>query len=125
MGRSKLTIAIAVLLLSATVIPRVARADDTGLLLSAEVEKKINKKLSISFEGEFRSRNDFRTVDRLGFSLSGQYKINSWLKADAGYQLLIDNNPEKLTIKEEGAYNHWRPSYWATRHRAFASLTAT
>lgn len=125
MGRSKLTIAIVVLLLLATAIPQVARADDTGLLLSGTVEKKFNKKWSVAFEGEFRSRNDFRTVDRLGFSLSGQYKINSWLKADAGYQLLIDNNPEKLSIKKNGAYNHWRPSYWATRHRVFASLTAT
>lgn len=126
MGRSKLTTIVTALLLLANILaPQVVQAEDTGLLLSGTVEKKLNKKASMSLEGELRTRNDFRTIDRLGFSLSGQYKITSWLKADAGYQLLIDNNPEKLTIQDNGAYNHWRPGYWTTRHRVFTSLTAT
>ncbi|MBO7610312.1 MAG: DUF2490 domain-containing protein [Muribaculaceae bacterium] len=126
MGRSKLTIiAVASFVLSALVLSQPVKADDSGLIVSAAAEKKFNKKTSTALEAELRTRNDFRTVDRIGVSLSWQYKINSWLKADAGYQLLIDNNPEKLTDKIDGTYNHWRPSYWATRHRAFASLTAT
>ena len=40
------------------------RADDTGLIVSAAVEKKFNKKTSAEVEAEFRTRNDFRTVDR-------------------------------------------------------------
>lgn len=126
MGRSKLTGALAVLLLiGAAVIPLRAHADDTGMIISVAAEKKFNKKASIALEGEFRSRNDFRTVDRLTISLGGEYKFTSWLKGDAGYQLLIDNNIQKLTYNDNGTYNNWRPSYWATCHRLYASLTAS
>ena len=126
MGRSKLTSCVSALLVLVSItLPQVALADDTGLILSATAEKKINKKANVSLEAEFRTRNDFRTADRLGISLEGQYKFNYWLKGDIGYQLLIDNNVEKLTSNPEGTYNNWRPSYWATRHRAYASLTAS
>lgn len=126
MGKRKLTTAISALLMAAAcLMPLNALADDTGLIISAGAEKKLNKQASISVEGEFRTRNDFRTADRLSLSLTGQYKLTSWLKADAGYQLLIDNNIQKLSLNPEGTYNNWRPSYWATRHRVFASLTAS
>ena len=126
MGKCKLTAILATLLIIVTgTTPFKAMADDSGLIVSAGAEKKFNKKTTISLEGEFRSRNDFRTADRLAFTLSAQYKLTSWLKADAGYQLLVDNNAQKLTLNPEGTYNNWRPSYWATRHRAFASLTGS
>ena len=126
MGRSELTSGIiALLLLVCAIVPQTAWADDTGLIVSAAAEKKFNKKATMSLEAEFRTRNDFRTADRLGISLDGQYKFNSWLKGDIGYQLLIDNNVEKLTSNPEGTYNNWRPSYWATRHRVYASLIAS
>ena len=98
------------------------------------VEKKLNKKVAVEFETEFRSRNNFRTADRLSLGLSANYKPLKWLKFDAGYQLLIDNNIEKITyndptLDEDGNevinYNNWRPSYWGTRHRVFASITGS
>lgn len=103
----------------------VAHADDTGLILEAEAQKKINKKFNVSLSGEFRSRNDWRTADRVALGVGADYKLTKWLKADAGYQLLIDNNPQKLTFNPDGTFNNWRPSYWGTRHRIYASLTAS
>lgn len=89
-----------------------------GLLLSGEVEKKINRQLSASVEADFRTRNDFKTVDRWSGSLGVGYKLTKWLKADAGYTLLYGNNREK--IKED---SYWRPSYWSLRHRFNVSAT--
>ena len=125
-----------IFLLAALVLPALSWAgdDDAGLIVGVSVEKKLNKKASLSLETEFRSRNDFRTADRVNVGISGDYKLTKWLKADAGYQLLIDNNREKITynpstVDEDGNevvnYNNWRPSYWGTRHRVFASLTGS
>ena len=101
-------------------------ADDTGLLLSAEASYKVKKGLNIGFESEFRSRNDFRTADRVSLGTDISYKLLSWLKASAGYSLLIDNNHEKITYQDDGvSYNNWRPSYWGLRHRFTVSLTAS
>ena len=125
MGRREINIFATLMLCVALLVPMSALADDTGMIVSAGAEKKFNKKGGIGIEAEFRSRNDFRTADRVSLALVGQYKINSWLKADAGYQLLIDNNIEKLSLHEEGTFNNWRPSYWGTRHRVYASLTAS
>ncbi|MBR1883010.1 MAG: DUF2490 domain-containing protein [Muribaculaceae bacterium] len=124
MGRSKNILTLLAFLLVWT-WPASLLADDTGLIVSAGLEKKIDKKWSAEFEAEFRSRNDFRTADRVALGLSASYKVTRWLKADAGYQLLIDNNHEKLTYNLDGNYNNWRPSYWGTRHRVYASLQAS
>ena len=106
-------------------LPLSAVADDSGLILNAGAEKKINKKFTVGTELEFRTRNNWRTADRVALSVDGQYKLLPWLKGGVGYVLLIDNNPEKINYHEDGDYNNWRPSYWATRHRFTASLTAS
>ncbi len=122
MGRSKAIIA-ATLLAAALMCPTAAVADDSGLVIDAGVEKKINKQFSLSGDVELRTRNDFRTVDRVSVGVGARYKFTSWLKADVGYQLLVPNNPEKLTFNEDLTYKHWRPSFYAVRHRVTASLT--
>lgn len=96
-----------------------------GLLLGAETEKKLNKKLSVSLEAELRTRNDFKTMDRWAFGLGAKYKLTDWLKADAGYKLLDTNFREDIDLKSSGAYNHWRPSYWGIKHRFYASLAGS
>ena len=96
-----------------------------GLLLGAEADKKLSKKLSVSLEAEMRTRNDFKTMDRWVFGLGAQYKLTNWLKADAGYKLLNTNFREDIDLKSSGAYNHWRPSYWGVRHRFHASLAGS
>ena len=96
-----------------------------GLIAGAEVEKKVNKQLSVGVEAELRTRNDFKTMERWSLGLAASYKFNKWLKADAGYTLLNTNFREDISYKSSGAYNNWRPSYWGIRHRVHASLTGT
>ena len=127
MARSKgKQLAILLLLICATLIPTPSLADDAGLVLSAGASYKIKKGLNVDFETEFRSRNDFRTADRISFGPSINYKVLPWLKASVGYELLIDNNRENLSYQDDGVtYNNWRPSYWGLRHRFNVSLTAS
>ena len=117
---------VSLLLLCTALFPTLSHADDGGLVASIEASHKFNKKLSAGMEVEFRSRNNFRTADRVGIGGDVSYKVLPWLKASAGYTLLIDNNREKLTYQDDGVnYNNWRPSYWGLRHRFNVSLTAS
>ena len=114
------------LLLCSALFPTLSHAEDAGLVASIEASHKFNKKLSAGMEVEFRSRNNFRTADRVSIGGDASYKLTSWLKAGVGYSLLIDNNRENLTFQDDGvAYNNWRPSYWGLRHRFNVTLTAS
>ena len=124
--KRKQLIAVLLLLLCSALFPTLSHADDGGLVASIEASHKFNKKLSVGLETEFRSRNNFRTADRVSIGGDLSYKVLPWLKASAGYTLLIDNNREKLTYQDDGVnYNNWRPSYWGLRHRFNVSLTAS
>ena len=113
-------------LLCAAIIPTSSLADDAGLIASIEASHKFNKKVNAGVELEFRSRNNFRTADRVSLGGDVSYKLFSWLKATGGYQLLIDNNREDITYQDDGVkYNNWRPSYWGVRHRFNVSLTGS
>lgn len=106
--------------------PTSSMADDAGLVASVEASHKFSKKLSAGLEAEFRSRNNFRTADRVSIGGDVSYKLLSWLKAGVGYCLLIDNNHENLTYQDDGVnYNNWRPSYWGLRHRFNVTLTGS
>lgn len=115
------------LLAAVMLLPMVARAqsDDFGMWYSLTAEKKLSKKWSIDVEGDFRTRNDSKTADRWSIGLDAEYKIAKWLKASAGYTLLYDNNPEKITYDDDGEYKKWRPSYWGLRHRFAVSLAGS
>ena len=102
---------------------------EAGLLLSGGVEKKLSRQMSVGADVDFRSRNDFKTVDRWSGGVGLEYKAAKWLKASAGYTLLYTNNREKISYNygADGAvtgFNNWRPSYWGVRHRLNAALTA-
>ena len=127
MGRCKgKQLVFGLLLLCAAILPLQSRADDSGLIVSAEASHKIKKGLNVDVGTEFRSRNNFRTADRVSFGASISYKVLPWLKASGGYDLLIDNNHEKLTYQDDGvSYNNWRPSYWGVRHRFNVTLTGS
>ena len=112
-------------MLMATVSLPCTAQSEGGLLLEAGAEKKLTKKLSMEVEADFRTRNDFKTVDRWAIGLGADYKFCKWLKADVGYKLLNTNFREDISYKSSGSYNNWRPSYWGVKHRLTASLTAT
>ena len=128
MGRRKRKqlIACLLLLLCAASFPTSSLADDAGLIASVEASHKFSKKASAGIEAEFRSRNNFRTADRVSLGVDASYKLLPWLKASAGYTLLIDNNREEITYQADGvSYNNWRPGYWGLRHRFNVSLTGS
>ncbi len=125
MARCKRKRLILLLLLFTALMPAGLQADDSGLILSAEASRKIRKGLNVSIEAEFRSRNDFRTAERVSLGASVSYKLLPWLKASGGYNLLFDNNREEITYNDDMSYNNWRPSYWGVRHRFNVSLTAS
>ena len=110
-----------------------AQSDDFGLDFSVEAQKKIDKKWSVSLEGEWRSRNNAKTNDRWSVGLGADYKATKWLKASAGYSFLYDNN-ERITYYDaddeavldgdvDAGDPKKRAQYWAPRHRFNVSLT--
>lgn len=116
----------ATLLLAIAFLPVGTQAqDDFGIWYSAGVEKKLNKKLTIEAEGEFRTRNDAKTADRWDIGVGAEYKIVKNLKAGAGYDLIYQNTPEKISTHDDGSYNNWRPSFWGLRHRVHVDLTGS
>lgn len=100
-----------------------AQSDEFGMWYSAGVEKKINKKMSVGVESEYRMRENMQEADRWSIGAAFEYKFVKWLKASAGYDFLWKNNREKVTYKSSGAYNNTRPSYWSARHRVHVDLT--
>lgn len=95
---------------------------ESGMIVGLEVEKKLNKRIEVGLEADYRSRNDFKTTDRWSVGLNANYKLTKWLKADAGYTYLNSNFREKITSGT--SKTKWRPSYWGARHRFHASLAA-
>lgn len=128
---------IAALLGATMATPAVAQIDDEisdfGVWTSVGVEKKINKKWGVEFEGEFRTADALNEVARYSFSLSTDYKLTSWLKAEAGYVFLRDNN--LASFKEEPIDEEdlgWviqqgelTDAYWTTRHRVNVALVGS
>ena len=91
-----------------------AQSDDFGLDFSLEVEKKLSKKWSLGFEGELRTRDNTKTVDRWSGGLSADFKITKWLKASAGYIFLYDNNEtasQKISNLKFSLRERWQYTY--------------
>ena len=110
-----------------------SQSDDFGLDFSLEAQKKLSQKWSISLEGEMRTRDNTKTVDRWSAGLGLDYKAAKWLKVSAGYTFLYDNN-EKISYFDatddevlDGDVDEGDPKklakYWAPRHRFNVSLT--
>ena len=96
-----------------------AQGDDFGLWAEANVEKKVNRNLSVEGGLEMRSRDNVKTIDRWSASLGASYKLTDWLKASADYTFLYDNN-EKWNDKQTKVAN-----FWGVRHRFNVSLTGS
>ena len=119
--------ALALLAAMVLAVPACAQGDtETGLWTSAEVQKKLSKQWNVSAEAEYRLRDDFGSTDRWTLSASAAYKPAKWLKLDAGYKFLRVLNDDETTWKDNGVDpNKWTPAWWCTKHRLYASATAT
>lgn len=122
-----------VLPLTSHLSPLRAQGDDFGLDLTLEAQKKLSKQLSLSLEGELRTRDNTKTTDRWSVGLGLDWKATKWLKASVGYSLLYDNN-ERISYFDatddevlDGDADAGDPKkcakYWGTRHRFNLSLT--
>ena len=109
-----------------------AQSDDFGLDFTLEAQKKLSKQMNVSLEGELRTRDNTKTVDRWALGLGLDYKLAKWLKASAGYTFLYDNN-ERIAYSDQSDVDDGdfdqvgmpkkRAEYWAPRHRFNVSLT--
>ena len=62
-----------------------AQSDGFGIWSSAEVKKKIIHGLDASLEGEFRTRDGVKDVERWAVSPSLSYRLFPFLNASLGY----------------------------------------
>lgn len=97
-----------------------AQSDDFGIWTEANVEKKINSRLTLDAGLELRTRDDgFGELDRWSAALGATYKLTPWLKASVGYSFLSDHNHK---VNDSGKKYS---DYWGPRHRFNVSLTAS
>lgn len=112
-----IVVLLAAMLLS---LPTIAQQDsDFGIWMTAELKKKICKSLSAEAEAELRTRDGLGDVERWSLGAGLNYSIIKPLKIDAGYTFLRTQTDDELTAK-----GNIIPSYWLSRHRFYASLTA-
>ena len=124
---------LAIMMLALLPMAAMAQSDDFGLDFTVEAQKKLSKVMNLSFEGELRTRDNTKHVDRWSAGLSLDYKAAKWLKLSAGYTLLYDNN-ERISYFDatddevlDGDADVGDPKkcakYWAPRHRFNVSVT--
>ena len=118
---------LSTLLATLFALPTMAGGDDFGLWYSLEASKRLAPAWSLGAEAELRTRNNTKTLDRWSLGLSVTFKATPWLKASAGYTLLDNHNPEKISWQDDepNVPNKWTPSYWGLRHRCNVSLTGS
>jgi hypothetical protein len=91
--------------------PALYAQSDFGGSYNLEFSKKLTKQLGVSLDGEYRTRNNFRTTDRFMTTLGADYKLNDAMKVGADYTLInLDAVENKF-------------SDWEVRHRWSVFLT--
>lgn len=117
---------------------------DFGVWTSIEGSTKLNKSMELSVEGEYRTQDMSAMTERISGAVNLSYKDKNFLpflKADVGYTFMYMNYPGETAIKyvtedddnyELDAEGNPIPKhmnvdapYWASRHRATASLTGS
>jgi hypothetical protein len=88
----------------------VSAQDDAGGILSVDITKKIIRGLSLTFEEEYRIRENFSETDRFSHLLELGYKPFKFLKVGGAY------NPIRFNHEKKG---------WETRHRYYFYATGS
>lgn len=107
-----------------------AEGEGLGFWTGVEGSTKLAPGLGFSFEAEYRARDNFSATDRTNVGVSFSYKNKNlipWLKVDAGYTFIYNNNPASTSIKYEDdgvtpKHMNVDANYWGMKHRATASL---
>lgn len=110
---------------------------DFGVWTSVEGSTKLNKKLELSIEGEYRTQDMSTMTERASGAVNLSYKNKAipFLKADVGYTFMYMHYPAETEVKYEEddnggltdvpKYKNVDADYWTARHRATASLTGS
>ena len=103
-------------------------SDDFGIWTSLDASKKLTDKLKFGMEGEFRTTDGVKEIDRRSVGVSLSYKAATWLKADIGYIYMNAYEPAETKTEafdvEAGLYNTKHDhAYRVNKDRLFASLT--
>ena len=117
---------------------------DFGVWTSIEGSTKLNKKLELSLEGEYRTQDMSAMTERVSGAVNLSFKDKNFLpflKADVGYTYMymqyMGETEVKYQTDDEGNYildaeeelipKHMNvdEAYWTARHRATASLTGS
>jgi hypothetical protein len=88
---------------------------DTGLRLSAEISKRLNRFWSVSLEEEVRFSDDISRLDRLYSTLTVAYRINPYINTSIGYQHRL--------IQQKGKPSTNYVGYLDFRHRGIVSAS--
>ena len=114
------------LLLLCTIVRAQSTGDDFGIWYTLGAQKKLSQQLSISLEGEYRTRNNARTTDRWTIEAAAAWKPNRNLKIEGGYKFIDEQRQEKISYTTTPInLKHWRPSYYHIRHRVFLGAEAS
>lgn len=105
---------------------------DFGTWWELGAKKELTKQWSVSVDGELRTSDMNKEVDRLGLGIGANYKVNKYLKVGAGYTLLGGHKKDKTKRKTgdvdlNGFVYDFReritPGYWNNRHRFYVDIT--
>lgn len=102
-----------------------AQSDEFGTWTNVSLDKKLSKQFSLGTELELRTDNNLKNIDRWSAGISVDYRLAKWLKTSAGYTYLYDYHPEVYTYQDDGDLNKRTMTYFGSRHRLNASLTAS
>lgn len=95
--------------LMACASPLMAQEDtDFGLWTSLDLSKKWKNGLKLSFEEEYRLRNDLKTTDKFQTTVEVTYKNFRYFTPGVSYTLINYYHPRD---------NRHAHNYWETRHR--------
>ena len=107
----------------------VAQNSEFGTWTSAGIEKKLNKKWSIEAEGELRTQNNMKNIDRWSGSVGVDYKLCKFLKLGLSYEFLYTYNREEWkdhynSSNVQNGYNV-NHAYWMPKHRVSFDVTGS
>ncbi len=109
--------------------------DEFGVWTTFEASKKINKKLKVVGDVEFRTYDFVNNIERAAIGVKLEYKILKWLKSNVGYQFHYKHNPEETSLKDarEGLNEMGEMDflydknvdhvYWVFRNRFYATIS--
>ena len=112
-----------------------AQGEDFGTILAVELHKAHGKGWTSSHVLDMRTRDNTSAIDRLSLRSQMGYKVLPWLKASAGFSVLVDHN-KRISLYDEddkevikGFVDVGDPKnlreYWGVRLRCDMSLTAS